>query len=266
MYNYIKRNKKMIGFLAGFLGTALLTSRRTTTRNIKPKSDTLTTGGNRLSVGSGVFVKTGKVINLSSAYFSNKLNLSSAVMSSVVYNGHKWIEGYDPVGYRDTRGIPTVGIGITLFRSTGQKPVVGKRYPDDFLEREYWLLVNEKNGFSRKFFNSFSALGRSPYQSEFDVVADMFFQGFSSYRQAEAKKHMLKGRIAFANWLLTPDGMWKQFWNPANRGAYRSRWGVLRRAIWRAHLIMGVELTGDETMKMMEEYRKGKRALFSPLF
>lgn len=256
----------MIGFLAGFLGTALLTSRRTTTRSIKPKSDTLTTGGNRLSVGSGVVVKTGKVVNLASSYYSNQVNLSNCVMSPVVYRGHLWIEDYKPVGYRDTRGIPTVGIGITLFRSTGQKPVVGKRYPDDFLEREYNLLVHEKNIFARKFFNSFSALGRSPYQNEFDVVSDMFFQGFTSYRQGEAKKYFLKGRIAFANWLLTPDGMWKQFWNPANKRAYASRWGVLKRAIWRAHLIMGVELNDAEASAIRDQYRYGKRALFSPLF
>lgn len=241
----------MIGFLAGFLGTALLTSRRTTTKN---------TASRYLNV------KTGKSVNTSNSYFSEQVDLSKAVLSSIVFNAHKWIEGYYPVAYRDTRGIPTVGIGITVFRSTGQKPVVGKRYSDDFLFKEYNLLVMEKNIFSRGFFRNFNGFGRSPYQNEFDVITDLFFQGFSSYRQGEAKKYMLKGRVAFANWLLTPDGMWKQFWNSKNKGAYASRWGVLKRAIWRAHLIMGVSLTELEARNIMEEYRYGKRALFSPLF
>lgn len=132
MYNYIKRNKKMIGFLAGFLGTALLTSRRTTTKKsniVRPKADTL--------AGSGVYFGTS--LNNSKAYVSNAMLLNINSSYSLLagrnsYTGHPITDGFlhlvwgieedykiKQIAYNDGKGKPTIGIGNYTFHADSGK-------------------------------------------------------------------------------------------------------------------------------------------------
>jgi|GEM_PF-6781977 len=194
--------------------------------------------------------------NENTGVMSGSSSFMDMSVSSQMYGVHKWVEGYKQVAYADSRGVPTVGIGITSF-SNGKKPILGIKYDDDFLFKEYKIHVRDKVKLTRNLFQKWGLLIKID-QNLFDVVCDLFFQGYSQYRQDESKKALLKGKANFANWLLTEDGMWKQFWNPSNVGAYKSRWGVLKRAYWRAHWVMGISKSPQECENWLANYRAGK--------
>lgn len=187
---------------------------------------------------------------------TNNIMPFTGVISSSFYDAHKWIEGYRETAYRDSRGIVTVGIGLTVFPYSKGKPQFGVKYSADFLKREYDTYLANAIKKEKAFLDSW----RVPYdQNLFEVILDMSFQGFSDYRRQEAKKYWYKGREAFADWLLTPDGMWAQFWNPKNPSAYASRWGVLKRAIWRAYWVMGENKSEAFCASLMNDIRYGKK-------
>lgn len=214
MYNYIKRNKKMIGFLAGFLGTALLTSRRTTTKKsniVRPKADTL--------AGSGVYFGTS--LNNSKAYVSNVMLLSinssySLLSSRNSYSGHPITDGFlhlvwgfeenykiRQTTYDDGLKKPTIGIGNYTFHAdngkywfTGNwgmtlkqiKAKYGRPHQDDkefcfSLIRNHFKLNN-----IHKVWAELDAMGL-PYVTEFaEALQDFYFNsggpyGGSAYKQ-----------------------------------------------------------------------------------
>jgi len=192
--------------------------------------------------------------NESSNNFSK--SFMDMTVSPQMYAVHKWIEGYKQIAYYDTRGIVTVGIGITSF-SNGKKPIYGVKYDENFLYNEYKIHIRDKVKSSRNLIYSWNLL-MNVDQNLFDVIVDLHFQGYSQYRKDESKKALSKGKANFANWLLTPDGMWKQFWNPDNKSAYASRWGVLKRAYWRANWVMGINKSPQECESWLANYRSGK--------
>lgn len=177
-------------------------------------------------------------------------------VSKSLYEMHKWIEGYRTTTYKDSRGINTVGIGITTF-SNGTKPQIGKSYDASYLESQYMIHIKSKTAMTINLLESWKLL-QGYNQNVFDVICDMHFQGFSQYRKDEAKKKLQLGKSAFANWLLTPDGMWAQFWNPKNKSAYASRWGVLKRAYWRANWVMGINKTPQQCETWLKLFRENK--------
>ncbi|MFB9121539.1 hypothetical protein ACFFUE_10125 [Bergeyella porcorum] len=173
---------------------------------------------------------------------------------------HKWIEGERLTTYKDSRGIPTVGIGLTKFKD-GSKPVLGRTYSLDFLRENYYYRVSyEFVPVVKNFFSKANLLGGYD-QNLFDVVFDLYFQGFHKERAERGILELRKGKSYFANWLLTHDGMLKHFWNPKMPGFYASRWGVLKRAYWRAHRVMGIKKTPQECEAWLRLYRMGKEKI-----
>lgn len=117
----------MIGFLAGFLGTALLTSRRTTTKKsniVRPKVDTLAGSG---GVSSVVFKNSNLSLinNINSSY--SLLAGRTRYVGNPVTDGFLWIvygieQNYkvDERAKDDGAGNPTLGIGnYKIFNDAG---------------------------------------------------------------------------------------------------------------------------------------------------
>ena len=204
-----------------------------------------------------------KLLNGTSNNTNNMNNsynpLRPTTVSTTLYQTHQWIEGYRQTAYKDSRGVVTVGIGITSF-SNGTKPIFGKLYDANYLKSEYLIHIKSKTTLTNNLLKSYNLI-QGYNQNVFDVLCDLYFQGFSIYRQGEAKKRLQISKPAFANWLLTPDGMWAQFWNPKNKKAYASRWGVLKRAYWRAHWVVGITKTPQECETWLSKYRKGEATM-----
>ena len=203
----------MIGMILGFLGTAMLTSRRNTTakRNITPKVDTLA-GGTRINVGvanSRAYVSSAMLNNINSSY--------PLLATRNSYTGHPITDGFlhlvwgieedykiKQTPYDDKKGNWTIGIGnFTFHKDNGDswfsmKQMPYKRYSLARIKALYGrpnqsdkdfcfsILRNhfKKNSIHRVW-AELDSMGL-PYVTEFaEALQDFYFNSGGSYGKKE---------------------------------------------------------------------------------
>lgn len=144
------------------------------------------------------------------------------------------IEGFSNVAYQRVGDPVTVGTGLTYF-SDGSKPIKGKFYSTDFLNRQA-IIVSKIYVDRAKKFASSCLVPLS--QRQLDVVYYLFFNGFTYSRQSDLKKN-LGTNSSFANWLLTRNGIGTNFLTGSDRrffvGIFISRFRL-------ANYLMGFDI------------------------
>lgn len=238
----------MIGFLAGFLGTALLTSRRTTTKN----------------TASRYLGATGSTANVGMVYNSSNYNTYKPTDSIISFKKH--VEGLYLKAYKHEGDPVTVGWGQTqFFAEDGYtvigKPVKDKVYSREFLERQ--LALGMKGHYRSKAITIMKNIGLPIPQRIADSLYYLGFNGFVSSRGRDLRVNVnLMDRRAFANWLLTKYGIGPNFFVGSDARNFFA--GMLTARVKLANYVMGYDINrgvAELESQYPKHIVKGKRKI-----